>query len=72
MDRAFKPGEFDAIVTNPPWGVRVGKDADLEKVCLWYKFLLIGRRTCSESVNLSEYFHYMDAVREVDQCHESK
>jgi hypothetical protein len=25
---------MDAIVTNPPWEVRVGKDADLEKVCV--------------------------------------
>ena len=32
LERVYKDGEFDAIVTNPPWGLRVGKDADLEKI----------------------------------------
>ena len=32
LERTYPGVLFDCIVTNPPWGLRVGKDADLEKI----------------------------------------
>jgi tRNA1(Val) A37 N6-methylase TrmN6 len=37
LSAVFSDGEFDALVTNPPWGVMVGLNADLEP--LYRKFL---------------------------------
>jgi len=38
LDRSFSSNSFDVIVTNPPWGVRVGKDADLERIYKGFLF----------------------------------
>eukprot|EP00037_Helgoeca_nana_P011345 m.101753 g.101753 ORF g.101753 m.101753 type:complete len:431 (-) comp20775_c0_seq1:187-1479(-) len=37
LSRQFKPASFDLVVTNPPWGVQTGKNADLTD--LYRKFL---------------------------------
>ena len=29
LEKVYADSQFDCIVTNPPWGLRVGKDADL-------------------------------------------
>lgn len=37
LSKVFKPATFDLVVTNPPWGVQTGKNADLTD--LYRKFL---------------------------------
>lgn len=32
LSKMFSEGEFDAVVTNPPWGVVTGVNADLEQL----------------------------------------